>query len=202
MDLSDDQRRALGVALNEATLIGAEVRPDRRGAALTFAVLALPEDDAPPEEDRRRQFVLQPVGRVAASLRNGRWDDADAPAEPFPLEQLLDVVMSFQGVPVYGWDFFDRPDEDSFEGWSDRLSLDWRSEPGGLSHTLDLFQDGGSRHLDLRIWFDDLRIFTPDRQEVSLDDFTAAGKRWWDGLYAGDPRTTGCGIFPGSPNRG
>jgi hypothetical protein len=109
--------------------------------------------------------------------------------------------MSFKGLPVYGWEFLDRPEADNFVNWSDRLSLDWRSEPNGVSHTLDLFQDGGSRHLDLRIWFDELRILTPERQEVAFDDFTAAGIRWWDGLHAGDQRTAGYGIYPGKPNR-
>lgn len=31
---------------------------------------------------------------------------------------------------------------------------------------------------------------------IALRDFIAAGVRWWDGLYAGDHRTSGHGIFP------
>ena len=80
MDLSDDQRHDLDVALNEATLLGAEVDAERRAAALTFSVLSLPPDDGPPPHDARVQFILGPVGRLAASLRNGRWDDAHAAA--------------------------------------------------------------------------------------------------------------------------
>jgi hypothetical protein len=48
MDLSDDLRHDLDVALNEATLLRAEVDPERRAAALTFSVLSLPLDDGPP----------------------------------------------------------------------------------------------------------------------------------------------------------
>jgi hypothetical protein len=98
MDLTEDQRRAFGVALNEATLIGTEVSVEHRGAALTVAVLSLPADDGPPPDDRRVQLRLQPVGRVAASLRNGSWDDPDAPVEEFMLDQLLDVVHELQGT--------------------------------------------------------------------------------------------------------
>ena len=90
----------------------------------------------------------------------------------------------------------DRPEANNFAAWSDRLSLDWRSEPGGLEHTLDLFQEGYDRHLDLRIWFDELRVFTPEHEEIALQDFMVGGVRWWDGLYANDPRTAGHGIAP------
>ena len=196
MELSEELTHDLNVALNEATLIGAEVNVADRVAALTFAVLRLPSDDGPPPDDDRVQFILGPVGRLAASLRDGRSDDLDAPVEQFALDQLLEVVLSFKGRSVYGWEFLDRPERDNFAAWSDRLSLDWRSEPGGLSHTLDLFQEGYDRHLDLRIWFDELRVFTPDCEEIALSDFAAGGVRWWDGLYANDPRTAGHGIAP------
>jgi hypothetical protein len=196
MDLSEEQRHDLNVALNEATLIGAEVNPENRVASLTLAVLTLPPDDGPPPEDERVQLVLGPVGRLAGSLRNGRWDDAGAAVEEFALDQLLEVVMSFKGLAVYGWEFVDRPERDNFASWSNRLSLDWRSEPDGVSHTLDLFQDANDRHLDLRIWFDEARVFTPEHEEIALDDFAAGGVRWWDGLYANDPRTAGHGIAP------
>ena len=196
MNLSDDQRHDLDVALNEATLLGAEVDPERRAAALTFSVLSLPPDDGPPPDDARVQFILGPVGRLAASLRRGCWDDAHAVVEEFPLDRLLEVVMSFKGLPIYGWEFVDRPEADKFATWSDRLSLDWRSGPDGMSHTLDVFQEGYDRHLDLRIWFDELGVFTPEHEEIALDDFAAGGVRWWDGLYANDPRTAGHGIAP------
>ena len=94
MNLSDDQRHDLDVALNEATLLGAEVDPERRAAALTFSVLSLLPDDGPPADDARVQFILGPVGRLAASLCRGRWDDAHAVVEEFPLDRLLEVVMS------------------------------------------------------------------------------------------------------------
>lgn len=189
--------RDLGVALNEATLVGVEVSAKERGAALTFAVLALPSGDGPPPDDPRVRLILQPVGRIAASLRHGRWDDPTAGIESFELERLEEVVASFEQQPMYGWRFLDVPDKDDFAMWASRLSLDWRSEPGGTAHTLDLFQEwGGTRHLDLRFWFDDLRIFDRDRREVPLDEFTSAGVRWWDGLYANDPRTAGHGIVP------
>jgi hypothetical protein len=137
----------------------------------------------------------KPLGRVAASLRDGRWDDEQAPVVPLEIEELEAAVAAFGQLPIYGWEFLDVPEEKNFESWCDRLSLDWRSGPGGLAHTLDLFQEG-DRHLDLRLWFDELRIFGPDRAEIALDDFVAGGVRWWDALHAGDPRTAGHGIIP------
>ncbi len=189
------------MALNEATLVGVDVSAEERRVSVTLAVLALPADSGPPPDDPRVQLILQPVGRIAASFRHGNWDDTDARVESFELDRLAEVVASFEQQAVYGWEFLDVPEEADFASWRNRLSLDWRSEPGGTEHTLDLFQEGtwdASRHLDLRFWFDELRIFGPNRLEVAFDDFTAAGVRWWDGLHSNDPRTGGHGIVPGN----
>jgi hypothetical protein len=192
MSLTEDQSNGLGVALNEADLLGFEVIPEKWVAGATFRVLTLPED-GPPPEDTRVQILFQPVGRVAASLRNGRWDDPDAEVVPFKIEELLTMVQSFDGRPIYGWEFIDLGEEE-FEKWSNRLSLDWTSEENGRSHSITVFQDPGPRILDLRVWFDDLRIYDPEFNEISIDTFIAGGKRWWDAFYKGDERTQGRGL--------
>ncbi|MBI1189728.1 MAG: hypothetical protein GC200_03485 [Tepidisphaera sp.] len=193
--MDDDTKVGIGVALNEATLLGAEVSRERRGAAITFAVLSLPPDGASPPEDSRVSLVLDQVGRVVASLRNARWDDDQAPAVPFALSDLLPTVQSFGNLPVYGWEFIDA--EAGYERWANRLSLDERFEGGSNQHSITLFQEGHERDLDLRIWFSGLRVYRPNHAEISLAEFIAAGKRWWDGLHSGDPRTQGSGIVPG-----
>ena len=190
--LSAEQKTDLNVALNEATLLGTEVDPARRTAALTLSVLTLPADGPAPVDDRV-QVILHPVGRVAASLRLGRWDDVEAKVVPFEITELLAIVESFK-VPIYGWEFFDR-DED-FEEWENRLSLDRRLGDEGMSQSITLFQAADERHLDLRIWFDSLRVNDPTGRRLDLAEFVAGGKRWWDGLYSGDHRTGGRGIFP------
>ncbi len=196
MEFSDEQVYAFGVALNEATVVAVAVDPERRAVAVTLGVLSLPEGGGPGPADPRVVLFLEPAGRIAASLRHGRWDDAAAPVEPFELGDLPGVVAGFLQLSLYGWKFLDVPADDRFARWCDRLSLDWSSEPGGLAHTLDLFQASPERILDLRVWFDGIRIFTPDGHELAFDEFTAAGLRWWDALKAGDPRTAGHGIHP------
>jgi hypothetical protein len=191
----EEQRNELGVALNEADLLGFEVDAGRRIAAATFGVLSLPPE-GPPAEDRRVQMLFRPIGRVAASLRNGLWNDEQAEVVQFLLSELLDVVRSFGGQPIYGWEFFDTHDKE-LSRWGDRLSLDWRSGSDGLSRSIAVFQASGAgpdRHLDLCVWFDDLEVRRPDGTVVPLEEFAAGGRRWWDAMYAGDKRTEGHGI--------
>lgn len=192
--ITDEQRKCLNIALNEAELLGFEVAPDRRVAAATFRVLTLPEVGTP-SEDRRVQFLFHPVGRVAASLRNGRWDDASAAVVPFGIHELLSVVESFKGLPFYGWEFIDVHGA-ALQKWGDRLSLNWISGIDGVSHSITVFQDPGDRILDLCVWFDDVEIRDPEGRAIPFDSFIASGKRWWDGFYAGDERTKGYGMFP------
>jgi hypothetical protein len=192
----EELRNELGVALNESDLLGFEVDAARRIAAATFRVLTLP--GGPPPDDCRVQMLFHRVGRVAASLRNGLWNDEAAEVVPFALRELLSVVQSFGRQPIYGWEFFDIHDK-QLALWGNRLSLDWRSGPDGLSRSITVFQSSGAgpaRHLDLCVWFDELEVRRPDGTGVPLEEFAAGGRRWWDAMYAGDKRTEGHGIFP------
>ena len=192
MKLETEQKSGLNVALNEATLLGAEVNMERRVAAVTFNVLTLPLE-GPSPDDSRVQFLFYPVGRVAASLRLGHWDDPGAEVVPFEIGQLLEIVESFK-LPIYGWKFFDL--EDDFDTWKGRLSADYCLGDDGMSCSITLHQERPDRHLDLRIWFDTLKLRNAAGNMLEMDDFIAGGKRWWDGLYSGDPRTEGSGISP------
>lgn len=193
MNITEEQRKGFGVALNESQLLGFEVHPERRVAAATFLVWTLPET-GPIPDDRRVQFRFHPVGRVTASLRNGRWDNPDAAVVPFALGDLLSTVQSFGALPVYGWEFIDVHAKELAK-WGDRLSLDWGSGEDGRSHSITVFQDPGNRILELCVWFDDLEIRSPQGDQIPLDSFIAAGKRWWDAFYAGDERTKGGGML-------
>lgn len=199
MKIDEDTASLLGVALNEADLLDVALDPELRGVSITFGVLSLPEQ-GPMPDDRRVVLELRPVGRVAVSYRAGRWDDDDAKILPVTEGDLGAVVASFGQQPVYGWDFINVPPADGFLKWSRRLSLDRQSEDGaGMSNTIELFQEslvGEPRHLDMQFWFDELRIVSPVGREIPLADFITDGKRWWEGMYAGDERTKNASIVP------
>jgi len=92
--------------------------------------------------------------------------------------------------------------EDKFKSWPNRLSLDWLGDPAGMDHSIFLFQEASvlERIRDLRIWFRESEFTRPDGTPVHIADVLSGGKRWWDGLYAGDKRTEGHGILPGKPD--
>jgi hypothetical protein len=194
MKLTQEDIDGLDVALNEATVLGFEVSDQHRAAAATFEVLTLPEQGDPPE-DERVQFLFAPIGRIAASLRLGRWDDDTAQVVPFTVDQLLRVVQDFGGQPIYGSEFFDIHQK-YFSRWADRLSVNCLWEPESVSHSITLFQEGNNKHLDICLWFDDFIIKDSNGNEIPLANFIAGGKRWWDALYSGDKRTEGHGIIP------
>jgi hypothetical protein len=171
MKLSNEHIRGLGLALNEATLLGIEANPEKRRVGATFDVLTLPEDGSSPQ-DTRIQFIFDSVGRIAASLRLGRWNDLTAKVESFGIEQLLQVAQNFR-CPIYGREFFNLDDQKL--DWLGRLSLDWRSDDGG-SNSFNFFQDGGTRHLDICVWFDRVTIRDSKGEEITLDNFIAGGK--------------------------
>lgn len=195
MQISEELKGRIGIALNEAVLLGVEFDKQRSLVACSFALVAMDKNGNVPE-DNRLLFIFKPVGRFVASLRNGPWDDKNADVEKFEPEGILDVIKSFQGLSIYGWDFVNCGSKD-FDTWKDRLSFDYSTgENIGLDNTIDLFQEGVNRHVDLRIWFDDFKILTPKHELVDLEDFLENGKRGWDAIYANNDKMSGFGIFP------
>ena len=195
MNITKQLATDLGGALNEASLAGVEYVPERNSAGITFVCLTLPED-GPEPHDTRRLFVLENIGRIAASLRHGKWDDKTAPVESFGISDLLKVVQSFESQPVYGWEFFNTHLKE-LKQWGDRLSLDFSPQGGSQKNSICMFQEyGDERHLDLCVWFDSFTIFDSDGNQIKVEKFIEDGARWWEAMHSGDPRIRNHGIQP------
>lgn len=191
----------LDVALNESRWLDLEVDAGRRRATATFEVLTLPAHGAPPS-DAQLILVFEPVGRIAVSLTYIDDPKTERRVVDIDLADLSQVVRSFGGCPVYGWDFFVRTDDD-FAKWSSRLSLDLVWPPSAQSHSIQLFQEGiepnalvldpdnAGRNLDLRLWFDRVEAFTSSGDQIHLEEVAEGGRRWWTAMREGDPRTSG-----------
>jgi hypothetical protein len=198
MRIDENLADGLGTALNEATLLGVEYDPRRNMAGVTVSVLTLPDDHSPEPADPRRQLILTNTGRIAAALRESRWDDLSAETVPIDALNLLSTVQSFGGQPIHGWQFINHEDP-PWENWKERLSLDIRPNIGSLENRLMLFQEAprADRHLDIWIWFEELIIRDAAGNAIDADDFVAGGIRWWEAMHAGDSRTQGHGLVSG-----
>lgn len=195
MLIDEELRHRIGLALNEATLLGIEFDEAENRVACSMGVISMHEDGSVPG-DNLLLVVLNPVGRFVASYRKGHWDDENAAVEKMEPADILQIVKRFNGESIYGWDFVNCGDED-FDTWKDRLSFDYvRDEKRGFTNTIDLFQAGFNEHLDIRIWFDDFEILTPDYKPVELEEFLENGKRGWEAIYVGNPKMSGFGIIP------
>jgi hypothetical protein len=200
MTIDDDMAARLGVALNEATLLGVAYSAEQNVASATLSVLTLPDDRSPEPTDPRRRLIFTSIGRIVVALRKSRWDDLTANSLPLEIEELPGVVQSFGGEPIYGWEFINK-DDDTLSHWMNKPSIDFQRVDGSTTNRIALFQDGGNRYLDLWIWFEDLIVRDPDGSPIALDVFAADGARWWDALHAGDPRTQDHGIISGGGSR-
>lgn len=189
MDWSEVHREGLNIALAEAACLGMDVDEPRARVSIRLAVLTMPESGTPPD-DRTVTLVLDDVGRIAASLRAQQWHDVEPTVYPLELGGLDSVVQSFAGAALHGWEFVDLP-ESSWAQWRHLLSLDTALPGVTDQHLLELSLQEGlePRELDVRVWFGDLHVYTPDEQQIPLDQFIAGGRRWWDAHDHNDPRT-------------
>jgi hypothetical protein len=111
---------------------------------------------------------------------------------PFRLDELDEVVRSFGGREIYGWEFFDVADAKLYNRWKGQPSLDWQSGDGRGSHTLDLFQGElfQPKSLEVRLWFDSLDVADEWGEPIPIAKFIEGGVGFWDAASAGKLRDT------------
>ncbi|MBF4998022.1 hypothetical protein IRT45_12765 [Nocardia sp. BSTN01] len=178
----------LNTALAEATCLGLVVDAADGRLRIELEVLTLPGDGQP--ADGRVTLTLSGVSRVAASLRQQRWDDLEPRIFPLTLDTLGDAIAGFGGGALHGWDFID-VDDSGWALWRELLSFDTTISDRSPAHVLEFSQQEGTdpRELDVRVWFEDVTVETADGSLVGLDEFVAGARRWWKAHDSCDPRT-------------
>ncbi|WP_285752418.1 hypothetical protein [Lentzea sp. NBRC 105346] len=182
----------LNVALNESTVVGLRQRPDG-SVVLLLQVLALSADRLI-DPDARRAIVLSGPSRSRILLRRQGSDFGPV----IPLADFDAVEEFFASVALYnsmyGWEFLDNPN--LVQDWPAEVSLDVTHRDTPAEHTLYWFNEVGVTVEDgYRLYciegvveYDELTVERFDGTPVPVDEFTAAGKRWWEAFYGGDPR--------------
>jgi hypothetical protein len=187
----------LDLALNESTVCGLRYDADVGEARLLIEVDALPEA-GPIDPDPRRVVVMSSVESIEVTVRRDR---VDGYGPVLPLASFDGLERFFAGLswahPMYGWEFADVAD----------LGPAWQVEPslrvgpgrGLASHSLRWFTECGSvdragepRSYVLQgvVWFAELRIERADARPVSLEEFAADARRWWDAFARRDARVS------------
>ncbi|MFC7280162.1 hypothetical protein ACFQS1_39910 [Paractinoplanes rhizophilus] len=186
MTWSEQIRRELETALNEAEALG--LRLDRSDGAceLLVTVCALPAQRAHDPDPRRVLRLLRPT-RIRVLLRE---DGHGGYGPAIGLRGLDDVESFFASLgrweSMYGWEFLDRPERIS--DWPSQPSLTLDLRPGPSPHCLfwfnECWQTTGTRYcIEGTVDFEDLQITRADGEAEPLANFTAEGRRWREMLY-------------------
>ncbi|MEV5647915.1 hypothetical protein AB0L57_06650 [Nocardia sp. NPDC052254] len=178
----------LNTALSEATCLGLTVDAADTRLRIELEVLTLPGDGQ--SSKGRVLLTLSGVSRVAASLRQQRWDDLEPHIFPLTLDTLGDAIAGFGGGAMHGWDFID-VDDSGWALWRELLSFDSTIGDRPAAHVLEFSQQEGTdpRELDVRIWFEELTVETAAGTLLGVDEFVAGAQRWWKAHDSCDPRT-------------
>jgi hypothetical protein len=192
----DEARGAVGVALNEADVLGVRLEPSGAWCDLLLHVLALPQT-GPLDPDARRILRLTMPAQVRILLR----EDQPAPSGYGPVIPLtgLDAVedffasLSWSGS-MYGWKFLDDPS--LTHDWPSRPSLTIDVRSGAGSHSLFWFNECGRDEggmpaaycIEGTVTFEDLEILRADTSPQPLEEFISDGSRYWRALHSRDKR--------------
>jgi hypothetical protein len=195
MGFSEQELEGINLAIDEALLLDLALDLVLKSARITFEVFCISDKGEVPS-DRRIVIHLKAISRISASLRHYDKNEKFIRTEKFDINNLEKIVKSFGGGGVYGTNFI-RSGNDSLPAWAENVSLELSLGDDEGDYMIDLFQWNDSRKLDFRIWFNSLIIKKASNEEkISVDDFIAGGKRWWEAFNRNDPRTRGFGMFP------
>jgi hypothetical protein len=193
----EETREDLGVALNEADVLGIRLDPSGAWCDLLLHVLALPEA-GPLDPDARRILRLVSPAQLRVLLRT---DQPWSPPEHLPVIPLasLEAVEDFFASlswswSMYGWKFLDDPS--LTKDWPAQPSLTVDLRPGTGSHSLYWFNECGREEADGNagyciegtVTFEDLEILRADATPYPLTEFIAGGHRYWQALQTRDAR--------------
>lgn len=183
MNIDKKQKDGLDLAFNESTINYVGIESD--SVEILLSCISMNADmDFP--DDNRLKIVFSDYGRIAISYRKGTWDDENAEIEEIKPDELKSKFDGLILDSMYGWEFINL-EEKQFTDWSDKISLD---EINNLNwsdmNTIDLFAEQVGKDeitIDIRIWFNDFRVFDFKNIELSKKEFAKNAQRGWNQMY-------------------
>jgi hypothetical protein len=183
MRFSNKIRDGLNVAFNESKINYLDISDE--SIEVVLDCLCMNENNEFPD-DSRIKILFKPYGKIIISIREGGWNNESAEIIKFDRDKLKDYFQNLMLDSMYGWEFINL-DESKYKHWADKLSFCIET---GLDYselnTIDLFAEQLGKEsitIDLRIWFEDLKIFDWTGNEMTTQQFIDRGQRGWNQLY-------------------
>ena len=183
MNIKKKQKDGLDLAFNESKInyVGIE----SNSIEVLLDCISMNSNKEFPD-DNRLKIVFSDYGSIAVSYRKGNWDNENAEIEKIKPDELK---LKFDGLildSMYGWEFINL-EEKQFTDWSDKISLDEINNSNWSDmNTIDLFAEQVGKDeitIDIRIWFNDFRVFDFKNTELSKKEFAENAQRGWNQMY-------------------
>jgi hypothetical protein len=183
MKITSEIEKGLNLAFNESKLNYVDITPDFIEVVLDC--ICMNENNEFPD-DSRIKIQFKPYGKIAISYRKGEWDDKQAEIVKIESDKLKDYFSDLTLDSMYGWEFINFGEKE-YEKWSDKLSLILETDLDSKGmNTIDLFAEQIAKDavtINIRIWFDDFKIFDSKENELTKQQFIDSGQRGWNQLY-------------------
>lgn len=183
MNIDKKQKDGLDLAFNESTINYVGIESD--SVEILLSCISMNADKEFPD-DNRLKIVFSDYGRIAISYRKGTWDDENAEIEEIKPDELKSKFDGLILDSMYGWEFINL-EEKQFTDWSDKISLDKINNLNWSDmNTIDLFAEQVGKDeitIDIRIWFNDFRVFDFKNAELSKKEFAENAQRGWNQMY-------------------
>jgi len=183
MKITEEFKLDLDLAFSESTLNYIDIYYSN--VEVLLDCLSMNSNHEFPDDDRHK-FIFKDFGRIAISYRIGAWDDTNAEVLKIESNELKSKLECLKPESMSAGEFINL-NEQTFSDWSDKISLNLiNSKNWRKMNTIDLFAEqlGYDKiTIDVRIWFEDFKVFDYSGQELTKKEFIKNGDRAWDQLY-------------------
>lgn len=184
MILSKNQIELVNIALDEARLLDivCQLEEDKISVIVEKLFTQTNEDSVINGD----LLVLKGISELKISIRNGWWNKRNAKVDELLLSELSSTVKSYGGEQMYSDVFINRKDDTYHQWvWDNKLSLHRKIREQASLHHITLFQEGSviNKWFDIRIWFDEIELYTSSLEKLDVEEFSRKEYNFWDKFY-------------------
>jgi len=175
MNFSENLINGLNVVLNESSI--RELILNEKDNHLICKLELLRENGT--EKPNYANFRLENIKRYIAAYRTDIQNENKI--LKFNPNQISVHLQNFINRDIYGWEFFNV--ENSNFNFSE-LSFEYlKDDEFEKFNSLELFQESFNLDLEIKIWFENFRIFDESNKEIDIDELIKKQDNIWNSMF-------------------
>jgi len=175
MKFSENIRNGLNVILNESAFLGLALDEKDNNIICDFELLRESGNEKPNYVNFRLENIKRYIAVYKIDIQN------ENKILKFNPNQINEYLENFINKDIYGWEFFNVENSNfNFSELSFQYSIDDEYEK---FNSLELFQEDLNEDLEIKIWFESLKAFYENNEEINISELIDKQDNIWNSIF-------------------